>query len=385
MLTTGNRVFGWNTRDQRHMHDEIQALLPSHRDDGITSAIPAKDVTIIALRLKHQLEVIIPCELPEERVTSAHSNVITDAVIATAKSAGEINGKDYSSCVVFCLLIVKHWFKRQGMLELWDLELHELRAEACEVMAKKIIEAEEDLAYLMQDILLKRYSIVLDGEDTIPVNAVEKAVDLHAVRVIGSSGYQKCVSYLWRGWLVQDDEDPSRFVDYKKKANTDYWSHLDPDRMRVPLYQNTVQIAFSIIFLALYTGAINTINPEGDLDVVEIMLYIFTLGFVCDEASKLWKVGRYYIGFWNVFNSTLYMLLTVSFVMRMIALAYPVDTAVRLHYNELSYDFLAFSAPMFYLRLLLYLDGFRFFGAMLVVLKVWTSVSDDFNILLTSE
>ena len=36
-------------------------------------------------------------------------------------------------------------------------------------------------------------------------------------------------------------------------------------------------------------------------------------------------------------------------------------------------------------RLLLYLDGFRFFGAMLVVLKVWTSVSDDFNILLTSE
>jgi hypothetical protein len=96
-------------------------------------------------------------------------------------------------------------------------------------------------------------------------------------------------------------------------------------------------------------------------------------------------VGRYYIGFWNVFNSTLYMLLTVSFVMRMIALAYPVDTAVRLHYNELSYDFLAFSAPMFYLRLLLYLDGFRFFGAMLVVLKVWTSVSDDFNILLTSE
>ena len=170
--------------------------------------------------------------------------------------------------------------------------------------------------------------------------------------------------------LVQDDEDPSRFVDYKKKANTDYWSHFDPDRMRVPLYQNTVQIAFSLIFLGLYTGAINTINPEGDLDIVEIFLYIFTLGFVCDEASKLWKVGRYYIGFWNVFNSTLYGLLTVSFVMRMIALAYPVDTPTRLNYNELSYDFLAFSAPMFYLRLLLYLDGFRFFGAMLVVLKV---------------
>lgn len=364
------RLFGWDARDRRHIHDEIQALLPSHRSDAIPSAIPARDVTHIALRLKFQLETVIPCELPEERVTAAHSNVITDAVVATAKSAGKLNDKDYSSCVVYCLLIVKNWFKRQAKLELWDCELHELRAEACEVIAKKIIEAEDDMTYLMQDILLKRYSIVVDGEDTKPVNAVEKAVDLHAVRVIGSSGYQKCVSYLWRGWLVQDDDDPSRFVDYRKKANTDYWTHFDPDRMRVPLYQNAVQIAFSLIFLGLYTGAINTINPEGDLDVVEILLYIFTLGFVCDELAKFWKVGRYYIGFWNVFNSTLYMLLTVSFIMRMIALAYPVDTAIRLHYNELSYDFLAFSAPMFWMRLLLYLDGFRFFGAMLVVLKV---------------
>lgn len=376
------KLFGWDARDRRHIHDEIQALLPSHRGDAIPSAIPARDVTHIALRLKFQLETVIPCELPEERVTAAHSNVITDAVVATAKSAGKLNDKDYSSCVVYCLLIVKNWFKRQAKLELWDCELHELRAEACEVIAKKIIEAEDDMTYLMQDILLKRYSIVVDGEDTKPVNAVEKAVDLHAVRVIGSSGYQKCVSYLWRGWLVQDDDDPSRFVDYRKKANTDYWTHFDPDRMRVPLYQNAVQIAFSLIFLGLYTGAINTINPEGDLDVVEILLYIFTLGFVCDELAKFWKVGRYYIGFWNVFNSTLYMLLTVSFIMRMIALAYPVDTAIRLHYNELSYDFLAFSAPMFWMRLLLYLDGFRFFGAMLVVLKVMMKESLIFFALL---
>ncbi|KAM0724178.1 hypothetical protein Q7P37_000060 [Cladosporium fusiforme] len=376
------KLFGLDGRERRSIQDEIQALLPSHRDDAIPSAIPARDVTLVALRLKLQLETVIPCELPEERVTSAHSNVITDAVVATSKSAGKLNNKDYSSCVVFCLLVVKKWFKRQAMLELWDSELHDLRAEACEVIAKKIIEDEDDMTYLMQDVLLKRYSIVVDGEDSKPVNVVEKAVDLHAVRVIGSSGYQKCISYLWRGWLVQDDDDPSRFVDYKRKANTDYWSHFDPDRMRVPLYQNALQIAFSLIFLGLYTGAINTINPEGDLDIVEILLYIFTLGFVCDELSKFWKVGRYYIGFWNVFNSTLYALLTVSFITRMIALAYPVDHSVRLHYNELSYDFLAFSAPMFWMRLLLYLDGFRFFGAMLVVLKVMMKESLIFFALL---
>lgn len=218
--------------------------------------------------------------------------------------------------------------------------------------------------------------------DTKPSNAIEKAVDIHAVRVIGSSGYQKCINYLWRGWLVQDDDDPSRFVDYKLKTSTKYWDHFDPDRMRVPQYQNLVQILISLIYLGLYTGAINTINPTGDLDPVEGLLYIFTLGFICDEAGKFWKVGRYYLGFWNIFNSTLYALLTVSFVTRMIALTYDIDSDYRFGMNKLSYNFLAFVGPMFWMRLLLYLDSFRFFGAMLVVLKVMMKESLIFFALL---
>ncbi|KAH8632272.1 Calcium channel [Alternaria alternata] len=252
-------------------------------------------------------------------------------------------------------------------------------------MAKRLIEAEEDTAYLFEEVLLKRYSTLIDGEPTTPANVVEKAVDLHAVTVIGSSGYQKCINYLWRGWVVQDDEDPSRFVPYENKTNTSYWAHLDPDRMRVPKYQNWVQIATSLIFLGLYTGAINTINPSGDLDVVEGLLYLFTLGFICDEANKFWKVGRFYISFWNMFNSTLYALLTVSFVLRMVALGHPIsdekDTR-REYLNKMSYDFLAFTAPMFWMRLLLYLDTFRFFGAMLVVLKVMMRESLIFFMLL---
>ena len=152
--------------------------------------------------------------------------------------------------------------------------------------------------------------------------------------------------------------------------------------MRVPQYQNVVQIFFSVLFLALYTGAINTINSTGDLDVVEGVLYLMTAGFLFDEIAKFWKVGRYYVGFWNVFNSTLYGLLTVSFVTRMIALGYPTGHEERLKFNELSYNFLAFSAPMFWMRLLLYLDTFRFFGAMLVVLKVMMKESLIFFALL---
>jgi hypothetical protein len=218
-------------------------------------------------------------------------------------------------------------------------------------------------------MLLKRYSILISSKPTKATNAVERAVDLHALRVIGSSGYQRCISFLWRGWLVQDELDPASFIRWKRKADTNYWNHLD-------------QIFFSLLFLALYTVSINTINGGGDLDSVEAVLYIMTAGFVFDEFAKFWKVGRYYIGFWNVFNSTLYALLTVSFVMRMIAVGHHPGNHERIKYNKLGYNFLAFSAPMFWIRLLLYLDTYRFFGAMLVVLKVMMKESLIFFALL---
>jgi len=229
---------------------------------------------------------------------------------------------------------------------------------------------------------LKRYATLINGYPSASANAVERAVDHHALLVIGSSGYQKCIAWIWLGWLIQDDEDPTRFVEYKHRANPDYWLHFHPDRMRVPKYQNALQVTFSVVFLVLFTGAINTINPTGDLDIVEILLYVFTLGFICDELGKLYKVGRNYLGFWNMFNLTLYSLTTVSFVTRMIALAHGIDSQKREDFNVLSYNFLAFSAPMFWLRLLLYLDSYRFFGAMLVVLKVMMKESLIFFALL---
>ncbi|OJD35450.1 potassium ion channel yvc1 [Diplodia corticola] len=366
-------------RDRPHLRDQMSALLPTRRDDVPPSPIPAKEVTKIALRLKHQIETVIPCEMEESLVTCAHSHVITPSIVKLAASAG---GDDYNACVVYCLLVVNKWFKRQATLELWDSDLHDVRAVACEVIAKRIIESEEDMCFLLEDILLKRYSIIVNGQETMPANVVERAVDLHTLRVIGSSGYQKCINHLWRGWLVQDDEDASRFIDWKHKGNTSYWTHLDPDRMRVPAYQNALQILISVVYLALYTGAINTINPDGDLDIVEGLLYVFTAGFIFDEIAKFWKVGRYYIGFWNVFNSTLYALLTVSLITRLIALGHDVDSEPRVRYNTLSYNFLAFSAPMFWMRIMLYLDTFRFFGAMLVVLKVMMKESLIFFALL---
>ncbi|EXJ82570.1 hypothetical protein A1O3_06383 [Capronia epimyces CBS 606.96] len=368
-------------RDSPHLREEMRRLLPTSNHDFPPSAFPAKEVTKVALRLKYQIEEVIPIEIAEDKVTAANSPIITPKVVATAKQAG---GEDYAACVVYCLLVCKRWFVRQANLELWDADLHHVRAVACEILAKRIIEGEEDQEFLLQDVLLKRYSVLRKDEVTQPANAIERAVDLHCLTVIGSSGYQKCIKYLWRGWIHQDDKDPSNYVFYAQRDNTNYWAHLDPDRMRAPIYQNVVQISFSIIYLALFTGAVNTINEDGDLDVVEGILYLMTLGFICDEFAKFWKVGLWYFGFWNAFNNFLYALLTASFVIRMMALAHSPEASDerRAELNKLGYHIFCFSAPMFWMRLLLYLDTFRFFGAMLVVLKVMMRESIIFFALL---
>ncbi|KAI1173230.1 hypothetical protein F4777DRAFT_558498 [Nemania sp. FL0916] len=386
---TWRRLLGWDRRPAHghhgwSMHEarrrQRRRLLPIHRDPSVQSAIPAADVTKVALRLRFLVQECVPCELEEQQITQPHSKVITQKVIKAAQEAG---GAEHKACVVYGLLVAKRWFHHQAQCELWDADLHELRATACEVIAKQLIETEEDMTYLLHSVLLKRYSTVIDGEPTAPVNVIEKAVDLHALRVIGSSGYQKCLSYLWKGWLVQDEDDPASFVEYKDRDNVSFWPHLDPDRMRAPVYQNAFLLFISVVYLALYTGAINTINPTADFDFVEILLYIFTIGFIFDEFTKFYKAGYHILGFWNAFNNTLYALLMVSLTLRFVALTRSSDdVGSRERFNSLSYNFLAFTAPMFWARLLLYLDSFRFFGAMLVVLKVMMKESIIFFALL---
>ncbi|KAL6801766.1 calcium permeable channel [Trichoderma sp. SZMC 28012] len=369
---------GYHSRRQ-WVHEEERALLPQLRNEEIDSAIPPADVTKVCLRLRHLVQECVPCEMEESRITAPHSRIITPNVIQAAKEAG---GQDYKGCVVYALLVNLRWFNHEANVELWDAGLHNLRAEACGVIAKALIEEEEDTAYLLHSVLLRRYSYIANGIPTPPVNVIEKAVDLHAVRVIGSSGYQKCISYLWRGWLVQDENDPSFFVDYNDKDNPNFLVHMDPDRMRTPRNQNIAQLLFSLVYLALFTIAINSVNASGVIDIAEGALYFFTLGYICDELLKVYKAGYQILGFWNAFNAILYSFLTASFIFRIVGLTFAENSDGRTHYSTLGYNILAFTAPLFWCRLLLYLDSFRFFGAMLVVLKVMMKESVIFFALL---
>lgn len=300
------------------------------------------------------------------------------------KTAREAGGEKYGACVVYCLLVVKKWCCQQAQLELWDAEVHGSRAIACEFLAKHIIEHKDNTDEEVKEMLLQRYSMTTpDKDENSPlVNALELAVDNHALNVISSSGYQQCIDFLWRGWYISDPNDVSHFIEYRHKDNTRFWSHFHPDRLRVPAYQNVIHMGFSFLYLALYTAAINSINDNAHVDLVEWLLYTFTLGFICDELTKIWKVGRQYIAFWNVFHLCLYALVSISFSLRVVAMGYKHGSDQRDYYNDLGYKFLAATAPMFWGRILLYLDSLRFFGAMLVVLKVMMKESIIFFALL---
>lgn len=89
----------------------------------------------VALKIKYQIEQVVPCEVEDAALTSPNSRIITKEVVKTTKQAG---GDDYRACVLFCLLICLRWFKTQAYTELWDAELHNCRALACEVIAKRM-------------------------------------------------------------------------------------------------------------------------------------------------------------------------------------------------------------------------------------------------------
>lgn len=371
---------------------ESDPLLPtSEENSNLTAVRPSpKHILKIALRIKQLIDIIVPIDFDPTVVERADSPVITQRVLELVRQAAGGQGegargsssRGYQATLVFVLLTVKRWFETSATEELVDANLYNLRANCAEQIAARLIEAERDEKYLFRDVLCQRYSITLHGEDSAPANALEVAVDLHATKIIATAGYQRCRTWLWRGWIVQSAADPDIYVFYKKAASTDFKTHFNPDRIKTPQYQNLILLGFSVIYLVLYTFTINTLQRSGEFDWSEALFYLFTLGSIVDEVVKLYHVGLNYIGFWSAFNDTLYFLVVVSFVFRALALNHNPETPTRIDYLVQAYRLLACCAPFIWCRLLLYLDALQFFGAMLVVLSQLIQESVIFFVLL---
>jgi hypothetical protein len=135
-------VWRWNVVGVRHPQRcscviplITDAVLPAYAADESQASDASKEIAKVALRLKYQIEQVVSCEVEETVLTDPNSRIITDDVVATAKQAG---GEDYKACVVYCLLVCLRWFKLQSTIELWDADLHDVRAVACEVIAKRM-------------------------------------------------------------------------------------------------------------------------------------------------------------------------------------------------------------------------------------------------------
>lgn len=342
----------------------------------------------IALNLKHLIDKLIPLRFEESFVTSPSSTLLNSKVIQAAYNAAGGKGdgarhtsaRKYRSSLIFCLLKVCDWYWQLATTELSDSALYSLRAVAAQQLAKIIIEAEKDDHFLFIHMLCFRHTICLNDEDSEPQNALELAVDMHSTIVIASAGYQRCMQWMWKGWIVQSVSNPLHYVLYQGIGNTRLFYHFNPFRVKSPSYQNTLEIMFSFVYLALYTVVVNT-DIGGRLSVWEIFFYIFTLSYVLDQIEKIYLVGLNYLTFWNVFNDTLYTIVGVSMAFRFAALQ-QLASSRQDWLNEVSYRIMSCAAPFMWCRLLLYLDANQFVGVLLVIVKTMMKDSAVFFFLL---
>ncbi|KAI3407165.2 YVC1 [Candida oxycetoniae] len=350
----------------------------------------SRQVFRICTNLKLLIDKVIPVQFDEKEITRQDSSILNEQLIelvykaAGGKGSGEKGSSShrYRACLVFCLLKCCDWYWQLSEYELSDNELYSLRALSTQILAVKLIERETaNDEYLFLSMLCHRYTICVNGKDAVPVSALEMAVDMHSTIVIGSSGYQRCIKWLWRGWIVQSSKNPHSYVMYKGVASHSIRTHFDPARIKTPLYQNILEIFFSFVYLALFTIVLNTHSTNfADLDIFEILFYMFTLGLIWDEAVKFYHVGWNYLGFWNVFNDSMYSIISVAVIFRFASINS--HGHIRDRYDEISYRIMSCAAPLMWTRLLLFLDAQKFVGAMIVVLKVMMKESVLFFVLL---
>lgn len=350
-------------------------LLPIIEDELNSTPTPRQTLRI-CLNLKNLVDELIkiPIESSDTIAQLLDKNVIKLALEACGgdyRNSRSKSCKKYQACIIFCLLIVHKWYCRLSDLHLNNSKLFDTRAYVCEYLSKLIIDHflrfnDEDDHYLFIEVLCKRYQILLNDEVSNPISALELAVDNHSTVIISSTGYQKCISHLWNGWIIQSDKNPMNYVIYKDIANSNFSKHFNPDRLKTPKYQNFIEIIISVFYLLLYTNMLNDSNRS--IDLLEFIYYFMTFSFALDEFIKFYNIGLGYFNFWSVFNDSMYLIILASLSLRIIA-NYSQNSHFKLIYLEISYKFLSCVAPMMWCRLLLYLDSEKFVGAMIVVIS----------------
>ncbi|KAG0672170.1 hypothetical protein C6P45_003645 [Maudiozyma exigua] len=347
-----------------------------HDNDLVLEAPTPRQILRIAMNLKYLIDKLITKEYEEQEILKDNNDIITEKFVELAYQGCGGDQKDKSSylkyreVIIYSLLNVYSWYKN-----IQETQIHEgqiittkllVVQKLCQIIIDKEVSKKNNLHYLFNHILLRRYSIFEVNNESSLRNAVELATDQHCTIAVGASGYQRCLSWLWDGWIIQSPDNPNKFIAEEIVPHTSYLDHFTPQRIKTPKYQNFLQILFSVIYLFLYSTILNekliidNINPSK----TEIFFILFTLGYVIDEIAKFYYIGLAYLQFWTCLNGTLYILVTISLILRFIGVFNSNE-----NYGTIAYRLMACAGPLVWSRLLLYLESQKFIGITLVVVK----------------
>ncbi|KAI0346876.1 calcium activated cation channel [Trametopsis cervina] len=347
-----------------HVDPEDQASIHS-----VASVDPGPDtLTKLVRRLRTLTLTLLPLEVPLESINDPTSRIITPQVIqAYIASAG-----DLVEALPYCLLRARKEFLWDANHNPADYDENLCRATACEVLARRIVHVTPPDR--ITPVLSTRYTHrELDGDRSDKSSALEMAIDSHCTIFLSSTEAQDVVNDLWRGVIVQKNNDGHdvEFQPYKESFGGGLWSHIDPTRLAVPRYQNIFRIIIWAFFLFVYSQAVreplDKLDPDhGDLDIFEIIMYTMALSFAIEDVYKIYKLLLFVswraIAFWHFVSVTTDALMVVAFSLRLAGLAAHGDQYTSLRIQ--SFQWLSFVAPLIWMKLITVFDGYKYVGTM---------------------
>ncbi|RKP06513.1 hypothetical protein THASP1DRAFT_31676, partial [Thamnocephalis sphaerospora] len=231
---------------------------------------------------------------------------------------------------------------------------------------------------------LREEGICEDDEDEGRASALEVAVLCDAKRLCASPAVQRVMDRVWRGDVVfyanLIDDDTGALnggafggygltrartaVNVRRGRPRGLRDLLRVSRLRVPRYQNLLQVAVYIVFLAVYAEVLMTRSIT--FTSAEVVLYVLTAGYALDEITQVYKSGvNFYAQYlWNPLDSIVLVNLLLFIGLR-------TRSYVRSEsgWSSLAYGLLACNAVLLWPRLLVVFDRYRWAGRRMAMLR----------------
>ncbi|KAF8605353.1 calcium activated cation channel [Ceratobasidium sp. AG-I] len=364
------------------MEDQVSLL-------STKSVQPAPNtLTKLIKRIRALTLTLMPLETSVEDITDPTSRVITPAVIsAYIEAAG-----DFGEALPYCLLRARQSFMWDANHNTADYGENVGRALACETLARRVLHTVPPDR--LDDIMSTRFRHAeWDGDNSALSSALELAIDQQASIFLSCSEAQKVVNSLWRGdWVqINNDNNDIDYDEYKFKHDGSFWSHIDPSRLSVPRYQNAFRIFLWLVFLFIYSRAIQqpieqNRQPRHRLDEWEIALYVQAMAYSMEELHKIYKMLRYFtwraFNFWRIVSLLTDSLLISAFIFRILGL-YAADDDQSSALKLRSFQVLSCVSPLIWMKLITVVEGYKYVGTMQICVSRMLQESTIFFVLLS--